>query len=131
MLLVIVKDESDKMIDGRFHAHALHFYKTISRTRRSGTVAPPRSRAIYHASTRLKSNAPNEKTSSLLSLVFHRDFNRRHPNEDAAISIRRPGCTARSTKDPFVLYAIALFSVPRIGLVLRVSILCMVDATEK
>ena len=95
MLLVIVKDESDKMIDGRFHAHALHFYKTISRTRRSGTVAPPRSRAIYHASTRLKSNAPNEKTSSLLLLLFHRDSKSADipisvTNEDAAISIRRP-----------------------------------------
>ena len=27
MLLVIVKDESGKMIDGRVQAHALHFHK--------------------------------------------------------------------------------------------------------
>ena len=27
MLLVIVKDESGKMIDGRVHAHALQFHK--------------------------------------------------------------------------------------------------------
>ena len=49
-------------------------------------------------------------------------------NEDVGVL---PHPTARSTKDPFVLYVIALFSVPRIGLVLRASILCMVDATKK
>ena len=85
MMLVIVKDEKGKMIDGR--AYALHFHKRITRTRRSGTAEV--AELAYETEiqcvqredifTTLPPLSPRSKAEDIPIGVT---------NEDAAISIR-------------------------------------------
>ena len=85
MILVIVKDESGTMIDGR--AHALHFHKRIARTRRTGTAEVVE--LAYE--TEIQCTQREDITTTLPPLPPRskaEDIPIGVTNEDAAISIR-------------------------------------------